>query len=195
MQGCIKAGVENQGRMWCCRVLFVCSEGEERECVRVKLVGRWELKRRRMLCKDVAEAGQEAGRRCRCKQCKEGKRLIRSFPIDRPTLKDERRKMTMLTSSNAFAFALRHQLLAGYNNRLVGLVAAVFAVQRLVSPRLEGNKCNQHSRRSEQTECAYLVHNRQTRSHRPQSLGRLFFLLLTALLTVFVLGCVFALHL
>lgn len=30
MQGCIRAGVENQGRMWSWRVLFVCSEGEER---------------------------------------------------------------------------------------------------------------------------------------------------------------------
>jgi hypothetical protein len=41
-----------------------------------------------------------------------------------------------------------------------------------------------------QGKCAYLVHNRQTRSHRPQSFGCLFLFLLLWL-TVLVLSCLF----
>lgn len=37
---------------------YLCVVREKKECGWVKLVGRWELKRRRVLCKDVAEAGQ-----------------------------------------------------------------------------------------------------------------------------------------
>jgi hypothetical protein len=85
-----------------------------------------------------------------------------------------------------FAFALRLQVPA-YPRPDRRSCRCRLAVSN-VKARLHGE--NERNHRSlpnmKRRKCAYLVHNRQTRSHRPQSFGYLFLFLLSAVL---VLSC------